>query len=96
VLNKHLPQSQLDNVIRWIKTTDSLRLEFLDSAVAKHMRRLSLSWWEELAVNGIPNGSDHFDNGSLIDWMANISYGDDLAEKQLRSIYATIQKQLNG
>lgn len=91
-----LPQNQFDNVIRWIKTADSDRLAQLQLAVKAAMQRLRIRSAPELACSGVPAGSDHFESGSIVEWLSKVTRQDMEASHQVCVLDATIQHRISG
>jgi len=96
VIEKVLPQDQFNTVIRNVKRVDVERLQAFAALFPSVLRRLRKKHNPALAVDGIPNGSDHFDTGSLKDWMAKVMRKDKVAVKQILTIHATVLARLNG
>ena len=96
-LEKQLPANQFNNVIRWVKNVDAERLKSLLKIVESHTVRLGVTYRSKAAVKGpAPAGSDHFDSGSLNEWLSHVQLGDAEAVGQVRAIYATIKARTGG
>lgn len=97
-IDRSLPPYQFSSVIKWVKTADKDRLNDLMKMFGDAKNRLCIRQRSinNKAVQGVPEGSDHFDSGSLLDWLGAISKTDVGAIEQVAVIYATIQDRLQG
>ena len=96
-VEKNLPPTQFNNVVRWIKQTEVDRLKGLTVATAATIARLHVrSVRMRNAIKGVPEGSDHFDSGSLVEWMNKVQPEDQEAVAQVLAIDATARARLGG
>ena len=90
-----LPQNQFDNVVRWIKCCDADRAAQLAKLLGAAVSRLGRYARRGTAVAGVPAGSDHYDSGSLGEWLAKVSRDDQEAVLQVADLHATIKARLS-
>lgn len=96
-IDKCLPPGQFDSVVRWIKRAEADRLAQFDNVLTLAVRRLGITRWKaRTAVGGVPEGSDHYELGSLIEWLDRITPDDREAVEQVRRLFATIRVRLGG
>ncbi len=91
-----LPQNQFDNVIRYVKRAEAEKVEQLEAAVMRVVREQRLRVHRVSAVTGVPAGSDQFDAGSLVAWLAKVRREDVEAAVQVKQIAATVAARLRG
>ncbi len=96
MIQKALPENQLNNVIRWIKNENEVRLGQLNLAIRRTASRLGIRHNRRLSVKGIPAGSDQFDSGSVVEWLENVNMEDTEARQQVAVMLATVQARLVG
>ena len=98
-VEKHLPATHFNNVVRWIKRVEPERLQQLLTMVERTAGRLGIrrrALKSGTPIVGTPAGSDQFDSGSVGDWLDKINPGDTQAITQLRTLHATLRARLAG
>ena len=87
----HMPAAQMQNVLHSIPKQDGERLKQLAHGLGLVLGKLGVKPSARYASKKqCPEGSDHFDSGSLIDWAERIGPADKEAIHQLLTIHATV------
>jgi len=85
-----------NSVIRYLKMSSLDRVKDLNRRCLEQMKALGLEPTPEAVVAGIPNGSDHSDMGTLINWLSRIHENDADGVAQLQALQATAQHRIDG
>lgn len=95
-INKALEDRHFKTVIRQVKNASMGKVKPLQTAAFNNLKRLGVKKDLSKAVKGLPNGSDQWDAGSILTWMAKINPKDDDAIVQLQAIHATCSVRAKG
>lgn len=82
-------QVQFNSVIRQIKTVNRSSLEGIMKSSSRYLTLLGVDHDTSEFVQGIPEGSDQFDPGTLNVWMEGVKSDDAESVSQLIKINAT-------
>jgi len=96
MLAKELNQNDFNTVVRWIKRTDVDRLFQFSVMFGNALKRLKCRTRTRVLIPGVPEGSDHFDSGSLQEWLKSIKPEDKPAVQQVIILNAVIKNRLVG
>jgi hypothetical protein len=91
-----LSESQFNCVARHLKSSGLDRVKHINDSCHEVLARVGSKVGRTAAVKGIPDGSDHFNGRSIIEWLGRIEKGNKAAIKQVAKLCATAKARLEG
>ena len=88
-----LSEGGFASLIRLVKLGRVAQVRQIQDAAKTNMKRLRLRSKGVEPVDGIPEGSDQVNVGSILDWMRRIRKRDGQAKEQLKVLAATIKRR---
>lgn len=81
--------------VRLIKRGREAQVQQLKVVIDQNLKRLRLRTKGAVPVDGIPEGSDQCDVGTMVAWITGIQKRDSTAKEQLVSLAATLNRRIS-